>query len=122
LAVQLEVGPPLSPAHDHAQGPVPVTAVLVPVVQSPVVGIEEKVRPFDVPQEPFTGVDVATVVVVAVVDVAVVVASAFASIGTRNVANKAEMINCFFIVLLLIVENPVQLSVYLVHQLMLRID
>lgn len=96
LAEQLVVVPPLRPAHDHDQGPVPVTAVLVPVVQSPVEGIEEKDRPFDVPHDPLTGVDVLTVV--ATVVVAVVVASAFANIGTRNVANKAEIINCFFII------------------------
>ena len=42
--------------HDH--GPVPVTDEAVPVVQSPVVGLDVKLAPFDGPQTPLVGVAV----------------------------------------------------------------
>jgi len=54
-AEQLAVVPPLEPAHDQSQGPVPVTDEAVPVLQRLVVGADSSVAPLNVPQTPFTG-------------------------------------------------------------------
>jgi hypothetical protein len=48
------VVPPFDPVHVQFQGPVPVTAVALPVEQNPAVGAVEKFNPFDVPHVPFT--------------------------------------------------------------------
>jgi len=51
----MAVVPPLLPAHDQLQGPVPATVELVPVLQRLVVGADASVRLFDDPHIPFTG-------------------------------------------------------------------
>ena len=51
----MAVVPPLLPAHDQLQGPVPATDELVPVLQRLVVGFDATVVPFDEPHMPFTG-------------------------------------------------------------------
>jgi len=52
-AEQLAVAPPLLPAQDQFQGPLPVTAEAVPLVQSPELGAVLAALPLAVPQEPF---------------------------------------------------------------------
>jgi hypothetical protein len=54
-AEQLAVAPPFDPAQVQLHGPEPETVDAVPVEQRLVVGIEETVVPFDVPQVPTTG-------------------------------------------------------------------
>ena len=56
LALQFTVGPPLAPIHDQFHGPLPLTALGVPELQSPETGTEGTVDPFDVPQTPGVGV------------------------------------------------------------------
>ncbi len=56
LAEQLAVEPPFDPVQLHVHGPVPLTAVAVPVLQRLVAGAEVNVPPFEEPQEPFTAV------------------------------------------------------------------
>ncbi len=56
FAEQLAVVPPLDPVQLHVHGPVPLTAVAVPVLQRLVVGAEVNVPPFEEPQTPFTAV------------------------------------------------------------------
>jgi hypothetical protein len=57
-ALQLAVVPPFTPVHDQFHGPLPETAVAVPVVQSPVEGAEVSATPLDDPHAPLTGVAV----------------------------------------------------------------
>jgi hypothetical protein len=59
VAEQLAVAPPFVPAHVHENELAPETTELVPAKQSPVVGTEENVPPFDVPHDPFTATGVA---------------------------------------------------------------
>ena len=56
VAEQLAFVPPLLPIQLQLQGPVPVTAVAVPIVQKLVVGATVNVVPLLLPQAPFTGV------------------------------------------------------------------
>lgn len=58
FAKQLAFVPPLLPLQLQLQGPVPVAAVAVPVVQKLVVGAIVKAPPLLVPQAPITGVGV----------------------------------------------------------------
>ena len=58
MALQFAVVPPLAPAHDHVQGPVPATTEGVPTLQSPVDGFDATVVPLVGPQTPFTGAGV----------------------------------------------------------------
>jgi hypothetical protein len=67
FAEQLAVAPPFDPAQVQLHGPEPETVDAVPVEQRLVVGIEETVVPFDVPQVPVTAVTVACVVPVTAV-------------------------------------------------------
>ena len=55
LAEQLAVEPPLDPVQLHAHGPLPLTAVAVPVLQRLVVGAEVNVPPLDEPHTPAMG-------------------------------------------------------------------
>ena len=55
LAEQLAVEPPLDPVQLHVQGPLPLTAVAVPVLQRFVVGAEVNVPPLDEPHAPLIG-------------------------------------------------------------------
>ena len=66
-AEQLAVVPPFDPAQLQVQGPEPVTALAVPVVQRSVVGALVRVVLFAGPQVPFIiGVNVAVTVQLAV--------------------------------------------------------
>lgn len=56
LALQVDVVPPLLPLHVQLHGPVPVTAVAVPVVQKLVVGTIVYVPLLLIPQVPLIGV------------------------------------------------------------------
>ena len=49
--------PPLVPVHVQLQGPVPITAVAVPVVQR-LAGVVDRVFVLSVPQAPLTGIGV----------------------------------------------------------------
>ncbi len=55
FAEQLAVVPPFDPVQLHVHGPVPLTAVAVPVLQRLVVGAEANVPPFDEPHTPLIG-------------------------------------------------------------------
>ena len=55
-AEQLAVEPPLEPAQDQLQGPLPETVDAVPAEQRPVVGLLVREAPFDPPQLPLTAV------------------------------------------------------------------
>ena len=57
-AEQLAVVPPFSPAQLQVQGPEPVTALALPVVQRLVLGAAVKVPPWAVPHAPSTGIGV----------------------------------------------------------------
>ena len=53
---QLAFDPPFDPLHTHDHGPVPATALALPVVHNvPAAGAVAKVFPCDHPHEPFTG-------------------------------------------------------------------
>ena len=54
-AEQLAVVPPLVPLQIQLHGPDPVTVDAAPVKQRFVVGIDDAVMPFALPQTPFTG-------------------------------------------------------------------
>ena len=60
-AEQFAFVPPPDPLHDHVQGESAVTALAVPVVQRPAVGVKAVATPLALPQAPLT---VATAVVV----------------------------------------------------------
>jgi hypothetical protein len=53
-AEQVAVVPPLLPAQFHDQGPLPLTADVVPAVQRLAVGVLARVAPFEEPQAPLT--------------------------------------------------------------------
>ncbi|SPQ00144.1 hypothetical protein NBG4_180020 [Candidatus Sulfobium mesophilum] len=55
-AVQLAVDPPFDPVQLQVHGPLPLTPVVAPALQRPVVGAEDNVWPFDDPHAPFTAV------------------------------------------------------------------
>jgi hypothetical protein len=54
LELQDAFVPPPAPLQVHVQGPVPLTAVAVPVLQNPVVGAVQAEPPLAEPQEPLT--------------------------------------------------------------------
>jgi hypothetical protein len=66
VAEQVAVVPPLLPSQLHDHGPLPLTAVAVPVVQRLAVGALLSLPPFEEPQAPFTAVGVVEVVAVSV--------------------------------------------------------
>lgn len=53
-AVQLTVIPPFAPMQPQFQGPLPLSAVAVPDVQSPSSGAALAATPLEGPQRPFT--------------------------------------------------------------------
>lgn len=55
MAEQLAVVPPFAPAHNQFHGPAPLTVDAAPVKQRFVVGFDDAVMPFALPQTPFKG-------------------------------------------------------------------
>ena len=55
FAEQSALVPPYKPEQLHAQGPLPVTAVAAPALQSSLAGATVNVAPLEAPQTPLTG-------------------------------------------------------------------